>query len=238
MLRPVLAVLGAVLGADGDAQHDRHLQQAAGHRLPLGELVEDFVAGAAHEIAVHQLDQRPAAFQGVADGGADDGAFGDRRIEQPVIGQRFGQAAIDGERAAPVAVFLAVGDQRRIDVEAVEDRLEDGIADADASAAWEAVGRLRRGRAAALGELLDARILLLRVMSTSGLPSVQRLDALVREHRRLEQAAGVLQIGARRDVEVDRLLVGLEDDGVDLRLQLVDVGLRADAGVDEVLRRT
>ncbi len=33
------------------------LQQAAGHRLPLGELVEDLVAGAAQEVAVHQLDR-------------------------------------------------------------------------------------------------------------------------------------------------------------------------------------
>ena len=146
MLRPVLAVLGAVLRADRHAQHDGHLQQAAGHRLPLGELVEDLVAGPAHEVAVHQLDQRPAAFQRVADGGADDRAFGDRRVEQPMVGQRLGQAAIDGERAAPIAVLLAVGDQRRIGVEAVEDRLEERVADADRTAASAAVGPSRRGR--------------------------------------------------------------------------------------------
>ena len=165
---PVLGVLGAVLGADADAQHHRHLQQAAGHRLPLGELVEDLVAGAAHEVAVHQLDERPAALQGVADGRADDRAFGDRRVEQAMIRQGLGQAAIDGERAAPVAVLLAVGDQRRIDVEAVEDGLEEGVADADALALGKLVALVVEGGAAALGELLDARVLLLRVISTSG----------------------------------------------------------------------
>ena len=80
----------------------------------------------------------PAAFQGVADGGADDGAFGDRRVEQAVVGQRLGQAAIDGERAAPVAVLLAVGDQRRVDVEAVEDRLEDARRGCRRTCSWAA----------------------------------------------------------------------------------------------------
>ena len=63
MRRPVLGVLGAVLGAHRDAQHQRHLQHAGRHGLPLGELVEDLVAGAAHEVAVHQLGHDAAALR-------------------------------------------------------------------------------------------------------------------------------------------------------------------------------
>ena len=66
--------------------------------------------------------------QGVADGGADDGAFGDGRVEQAVVGQGLGQAAVDGERAAPVAVLLAVGHHGRVVVEAVEHGLEERLA--------------------------------------------------------------------------------------------------------------
>ncbi len=59
-------MLRAVLGADRDAQHQGHLQHAGRHGLPLGHLVEDLVAGAAHEVTVHQLGHDPAAADGVA----------------------------------------------------------------------------------------------------------------------------------------------------------------------------
>ena len=126
---PVLRVLRAVLGAHRDAQHHGHVQLAGRHGLPLRELVEDLVAGAAHEVGVHQLGHHPAAFQRVAHRRADNGGFGDRRVEQPVVGQRFGQAAIDGEGAAPIAILLAEGDHRRVDREPVEHGLEEAVAD-------------------------------------------------------------------------------------------------------------
>src|SRR5205823_8167065 len=92
---PVLAVLGAVLGADRDSKYDRHRQQSAGHRLPLGELVEYLVAGAPHKVAVHQFDERRAAFHAITDGSTDDGTLGDRAVEQPMVWQRLRKAAID-----------------------------------------------------------------------------------------------------------------------------------------------
>jgi hypothetical protein len=49
-----------------------------------------------------------------------------------VVRQRFGQPAIHGERAAPIAVFFAVRDERGINVEAVEDRFEERVAEANA----------------------------------------------------------------------------------------------------------
>jgi hypothetical protein len=48
-----------------------------------------------------------------------------------VVGQSLREPAIDGEGAAPVPVLLAISDQRGIGVEAFEDSLEEGIADAD-----------------------------------------------------------------------------------------------------------
>ena len=75
---PVLGMLGAILGADGDAQDDRHLEDAGGHRLPLRQLVEDLIPGAAEEVGVHQLDQGAAATHRIANGGTDDRTFGDR----------------------------------------------------------------------------------------------------------------------------------------------------------------
>ena len=44
---PILGVLGTVLGADGNAQDNGHLQQAPTHRLPFRKLIEDFVSGPA-----------------------------------------------------------------------------------------------------------------------------------------------------------------------------------------------
>ena len=46
---------------------------AGRHGLPFGELVEDLVAGAAHEVGIHQLRHHPAALQGVSHRRAHDG---------------------------------------------------------------------------------------------------------------------------------------------------------------------
>ena len=42
--RPVLRVLCAILGADGNTENDRHSKKACGHGLPFSQLVEYFVA--------------------------------------------------------------------------------------------------------------------------------------------------------------------------------------------------
>ena len=69
---PVLRVLSAILGADRHTKNHRHLQNAAGHCLPLCQLVEDFIAAAADEVAVHQLDNSSAAAYAIAHSGTDD----------------------------------------------------------------------------------------------------------------------------------------------------------------------
>ena len=108
------------------------------------------------------------AFQGIADGRADDRGLGDGRVEQAVVGQGFRQPAIDRKRAAPVAVLFAIGDQRRVDVEAVEDGLEQRVADGDALALGQLLAVGVERRAAAAGKLLDARVLFL---AASALPA-------------------------------------------------------------------
>ena len=95
--------------------------------MPLGELVEDFVAGPTHKVAVHQLRDDPASLQRVADSRAGNRALGDRRVEQAVVRQCLGESAVDAKGPAPVAVLLAVGDERGIGVEAVQDGLEDRV---------------------------------------------------------------------------------------------------------------
>ena len=42
------------------------LQHAGRHGLPFGHLVEDFVAGAAHEVTIHQFGHDTATAHGIA----------------------------------------------------------------------------------------------------------------------------------------------------------------------------
>ena len=79
---PVLRMLRAVLCTDGHTQDHRHLENTGRHSLPLGHLVEDLVTCTAKEVAVHQLDDRAAAAHAVADGSANNGSLGNRRVEQ------------------------------------------------------------------------------------------------------------------------------------------------------------
>ena len=54
-----------------------------------------------------------------------------------MVGQRFGQALVDRKGPAPVPVFFSVGDECRVGVEAVEDRLKQRMANVDAAALWQ-----------------------------------------------------------------------------------------------------
>ena len=127
--RPVLAVLRAVLVTDGNAENNGHLENSRTHRLPLGELVEYFVAGAADKVGIHKLDYRASARHCVTDGRADDCRLGNRCIEEAVIGNSLGQTSVNGERAAPVTVVFAIGNESRILIEFVENRLKETVAE-------------------------------------------------------------------------------------------------------------
>ena len=231
---PVLRVLGTVLGTDRDADDDGHLEDAGRHRLPLRQLVEHFVTSPTEEVAVHQFDDDTTATHGVADGRTDDRGFGDRRVEQAVVRQRFGQAAIDGKRAAPVAVLFAVGDQRGIFVELVDQRFEDGVAVLiDLVLGNRLAGRVE-GKAFLLGDGHDTRVLFLFVQDV-GLAVVHPGDLLLGEHDAFDGVRRLEQVHARRHRRIGRHLhdVGdvLDDPGVE-RGKLVVAG---HAGSDQLL---
>ena len=217
--RPILRVLGAVLGSDRDAQHNRHLQLGGAHGLPLGELVKDFVSGAAHEIGVHELGHGAAAFESVAHGGADNGGFGDGRVEQAVIRQGLGEAAVDGEGAAPVAVFFAESNHGGVDRVAIEHRFKEGVAN---------VERLHLGHGLAVGErgadlagdLLDARIGG-EVLYELGRAVVAFFLAAVGEHHLVDQRGA--DADARRGFQVDGQLEHLEHERLGGRAGLVEL---------------
>ncbi len=232
--REVLRVLGAVLGADGDAHDHRHGQQPGGHRLPLRQLVEQLVAGPAHEVGVHQLGDHPAAFHAVTDGRADDGGLGDGRVEQPVIGQGLRQPAVHGERAAPIAVLLAERDHGRVDGEAVQHRLEDGVADVEHLHLGHRLAILEGGAHLA-PDLLDPGVLgagpaAARAARSSNLSTWPVGEHDAADQFRVDRHAGTgFQVGGQPEHG--------EHDLLDLALRLRPGPRRFDrAGIDQPLR--
>lgn len=123
----------------------------------LESLVEDFVAGAPHEVGVHELGDDAAAFESVADGSADDGGLGDGRVEEAVIGERLGEAAVNGEGSAPIAVLLAESDHGGIGGEAVQEGFEERVAHVEGLHAGDGLAGVER-RAEFGFDLPDARV--------------------------------------------------------------------------------
>ena len=80
-----LSVLRAAAGrADRGAHDQRDLDRAARHVPELGGVVDDLVHGQEEEVAVLDVDDRPHAHDGRADGRAEEAELGDRRVEHPV----------------------------------------------------------------------------------------------------------------------------------------------------------
>ena len=127
------AETGAVHGADDHRGH----RLAAEHVAELGGLIEDLVETDAHEIDEHQVGDRPQPGRGGADRSADEGQFGDWRVEHPLASELRHQALGDAERAAPRVLLagragaagdvLAHHDHARIALHFLTDRLVDGL---------------------------------------------------------------------------------------------------------------
>ena len=60
---PILAMLGAVLGAHAHAEHHGHLQHTGAHGLPLGQLVEHLVPGPALAQGGRDLSRRQIQYR-------------------------------------------------------------------------------------------------------------------------------------------------------------------------------
>ena len=177
-------MLCAVLGADGYADDNGHLKYACGHRLPLGKLIEYLVSRAADEVGVHKLDDRTSARDGITYGRADDRGFGNGRVEEAVIRQSLGKSAVNGERAAPIAVVLAVGDERGILIEFIEYRLKERVAESENLDLRDLLAVLVECEAALRCKLLQAGILLLRHENLGLAALVHAPYMLIREHDR------------------------------------------------------
>ena len=98
-----------------------------------------------------------------------------------MIGKCFGKTTVNRESAAPITVLLAVGDQRGIGMEAIDDRLEERIADADRALLWNRLLGLVKTATVALGKLLDSRVIGRGVIHLR-LSIGQLLHASVRKH--------------------------------------------------------
>ncbi len=120
-------MLSAVFASDGYAENYRHLKKSRAHRLPLGELIEYFVSCATDEVGIHKLNYSATACHCVTDSRTYDCGFGDRGIEQSVIGKRFCETAVNGKRSAPISIILAVSDERGILVEFINDCFKDAV---------------------------------------------------------------------------------------------------------------
>ena len=231
---PVLRVLCAVLGADGHAQGHGHLDDVGGHGLPLRHLVEHFVTGAAQEVAVHQFDQRTAAGHGVADCAADDGGLGNRAVEQAMIRQGLGQSAIDRERAAPVAHVLAVGDEGGILVEAVDNGLEQTVAQLVHLVLGDRLAVRVDAKALLLGDGLHARNLVHGDVDVR-LRIGEGFDVAVGEHHVGDGVGIGLQVHAGGDLLVNGQLEVAEVDFLDVLDDLVQLLGGGNARVDQLL---
>ena len=71
-------------GAVHSADYERCDRLAAKHVTEFGGLVEDLVEANAHEVHEHQFDDRTQARRGGSDGGANEGRFADRRIQNTI----------------------------------------------------------------------------------------------------------------------------------------------------------
>ena len=231
---PVLRVLGTVLRADGHAYDNRHLQDVAGHRLPLRKLIEYLVSAAAEEVAVHDLRNHTATAHGITDGGSDNRGLGDRGIEQTMIRQSLGQSSIDCESAAPLTVLLAVGDEGGILVEAVNDCLEYSVPDVECLHLAGRLAVLVEVEPGLAGNLLHARVLLKRHVHVR-LRVAQGVNALVGEHHVAQKLALLHKIHTWRKLGVDGKLVAIEYVGVDLGADSVESGLVGHPGLFQPL---
>ncbi len=128
-----------------------------------------------------------------------------------MIGQGLGEPAVDAESATPVTVLLAKGDHRGVDCKAVQQRLEDGIADVVQLQLGHRLA-VHHGRAHLAGDLVDARVLG-QVPQELGLALVETLDASGREHDAAHHLG--TDIDTRARVIVDRQAEHVEDQILD-----------------------
>ena len=195
---PVLRMLCAVKCAYRNAQHHRHLNLACGHALPFGQLVEDLISRSAHKVCIHQLNHASAAQHGVPHAGGNNRRLGNRAVKQAVEGDRLVHAGVYAECSAPFSHVFTVGDQGRILIEFVKDRLKNSVSVAVDRAGGNRGSILLEGIVGLLLDLFPAGVLLLRSEHVR-LPVCHLRDLLVGEHVFLNGVRLFLKVHSRGD---------------------------------------
>ena len=128
-----LAVLGgaAAGGAEGGAEHHRHLELAAGHVVRLGGLVDELVHHQRQEVAEHEVDHRTHAGHGGADRHAGEAGFADGRVAHPFGAELLDQAGEHLEGGAGLGDVLAQDEHARVAAHLLGERLVDGLGEGD-----------------------------------------------------------------------------------------------------------
>ena len=102
VLRAV-ALAAAVLAADDE----RDVDEAAGHVVHLGRLVEDLVGADQEEVHIHEFDDRAQADHGRTDGHAHKALLADRGVDHAALAELVHQVAGHAEEAAVGADVFA-----------------------------------------------------------------------------------------------------------------------------------
>ncbi|MPM99425.1 hypothetical protein SDC9_146616 [bioreactor metagenome] len=165
---PVLRMLGSIQRAHGDAQHHGYVQLSRAHGLPFGHLVENFVPGPAHKVAVHELDHAAASAHAVTYGGGYDCRLGNGRVKQAVIRDGFVHALIGTEGAAPIPHILSVDNEGRVRIQFVHDRFKDCVPVGVNPAGGHRRAVRAKGEAFFPGNFLHPAVLLLRSEHIAG----------------------------------------------------------------------
>ena len=87
--------------ADAGEHCEGDLDLPAEHIAHLGGVVQHLVHADADEVDEHQLADGSRPGGGGADGGADEGCFGQRRVQHALVAELLNQADGGAERPAP-----------------------------------------------------------------------------------------------------------------------------------------
>ena len=108
--------------------NDHRHRRAAAVPIPEGRrLIDDLIEAADDEVGELHLGDGPIATQRRADADADDGRFGDRRVDHAHLAELVVEALGDAERAAVGADILAQHEDLRIAPHLLDQRLANGL---------------------------------------------------------------------------------------------------------------
>ena len=227
-------MLCAVLGTNRYTDGDGHLEDACRHGLPLSDLVEDLVTGTTDEVSVHELNDNASAAHCITDGRADDSSLGDGSVEETVVRNSLGQAAVYCVCAAPVTVVFTVSDEGGILVELIHDSLEETVTNliylclCNGLAVFVVVGTNL------VLEALVTSVFFLGSKNVGFTGGVKRRNVLVGEHDACDSIGILVEIHSGREVVIDSKSADLGHAANDNLVDSFKVSLGSELALDEL----